>query len=92
MLEEEVIAKELDINDQKIKSILTYEAGLYSFYSVENAIEKIESSEYLFYVKWNGGKKKVIVSSRNGKKFLTTEPDSTVGNNLLQLPDLCFYR
>jgi hypothetical protein len=60
-----------------------------SFWRVtqQQAIEGIESGKWNFYVSRFGQTVNVIVSSRLGHKYLTTERDGESQNNLLSLPE-----
>lgn len=51
------------------------------------AILSIEEGKYSFFVRKGGKEVSVIVASRDGKKYLKTESDGIVPNNLLSLPD-----
>ena len=56
----------------------------------EDAIRKIESGEWIFFVALSGSTKNVWVEigiSRYGNKYLRTEGDSDERNNLLSLPE-----
>ena len=56
----------------------------------EDAIGKIERSEWSFYVALPGSNKSVWVelgTSRFGNKYLRTEGDDDTRNNLLSLPE-----
>lgn len=56
--------------------------------SQEEAIQGIESGEWLFYVSQGLNKVNVIIAvSAAGFKYLKTENDSTTSNNLLNLPE-----
>lgn len=57
------------------------------FRSSEEMIKKIESEKYSYYVDKDGKKVKIIVSTRNGRKYLKTEADGFEPNNLLALGD-----
>jgi hypothetical protein len=52
-----------------------------------DAIRQIEAGTHTYFVKVGSKEVEVIVSSRLGDKYLTTEPDSTPENNLLSLPE-----
>lgn len=53
----------------------------------EDAIQKINSTKYSFYVVKDGKNVSVIVGTRNGKEYLKTEADGYEPNNLLALGD-----
>jgi hypothetical protein len=54
----------------------------------QEAIKGIESNKWSFYVSRNGQTVNIIVSiSRLGNKYLTTERDGELQNNLLSLPE-----
>lgn len=54
----------------------------------DSAIAGIESGKWLFYVNINGYKVDVIiVKSASGTKYLKTQADNIVSNNLLNLPE-----
>lgn len=53
----------------------------------EQAIQYIESGQYSFYVTVNWRKVNVIIETRNGRKYLKTEADGIIPNNLLSLPE-----
>ncbi len=55
--------------------------------SLQQAILDIENGKYNFYVNVNGQIANVIISSKNGYKYLKTENDGEQPNNLLSLPD-----
>jgi len=55
--------------------------------SEEGAIEAIEKNEYSFFVNRGGNEVKVIVATRNGRKYLKTEEDNETTDNLLKLPE-----
>ncbi len=56
--------------------------------SQEEAISGIESGKYAFFVEVGGDRANVIVRiSRLGNKYLTTEADGDLPNNLLSLPE-----
>jgi hypothetical protein len=52
----------------------------------EEAIQMIENKTWSFYVSVRGDTVLVIVSSRNGRKYLKTQNDGDEPNNLLSLP------
>ena len=53
----------------------------------EDAIGRIERGEWSFYTLVNGHRRDVIVSSRNGRKYLKTTADNDTPDNLLSLPE-----
>lgn len=54
----------------------------------KDAIEKIDSGNYTFYVDVAGDRVKVITAtSRYGNKYIKTEADGDEPNNLLSLPE-----
>ena len=53
----------------------------------ESAIAFIETRAWEFYTLVNGHRQKVIVASRNGRKYLKTEADQDTPDNLLSLPE-----
>lgn len=53
-----------------------------------NAIAGVESGKYAFFVEVDGDRVNVVVRvSRFGNKYLTTEADGDMPNNLLSLPE-----
>lgn len=53
-----------------------------------DAIQDIEAGIHSYYVlSQSGAEVNVLVRQRNGKKYLTTDPDKTTRNNLDDLPD-----
>lgn len=53
-----------------------------------DAIEKIDSGNYAFYVDVAGNRVRIITStSRYGNKYIKTEADGDEPNNLLSLPE-----
>ena len=56
--------------------------------TLDDAIGKIERNEWRFYVSVNGDSVWVVVAvSAHGHKYLKTEPDGDMPNNLLSLPE-----
>lgn len=57
--------------------------------SLNQAIEGIESKKWSFYVNNISGKKVnvIVAKTSDGNKYLKTEADTTVKNNLLELPE-----
>lgn len=53
----------------------------------ERAIAEIEAGNWTFFVSQGGREVNVIVSSRNGRKYLKTANDGANENNLLSLPE-----
>ena len=53
----------------------------------EDAIRHIESGAWEFYTLVNGHRQRVIVATRNGRKYIKTEADSDTPDNLLSLPE-----
>jgi hypothetical protein len=53
----------------------------------EDAIKHIESGEWEFYTLVNDHRRKVIVATRFGRKYLKTEADYDTPDNLLSLPE-----
>ena len=53
----------------------------------EVAIAHIESGEWEFYTFENNHRRKVVVASRNGRKYLKTEADQDTPDNLLSLKE-----
>jgi hypothetical protein len=54
----------------------------------EQTIREIETGEWNFYVSVNGDSVWVVVAtSRFGHKYIKTEPDGDLPNNLLRLPE-----
>lgn len=66
--------------------------GVYGFYSLDKAIAAVERGEDDWVVIGEDKlESKVVVRTRNGKKYLTTLPDSTDTNNLLEVHSLYTY-
>jgi hypothetical protein len=55
--------------------------------SLDQAIKFIEDGEWDFYTLVGGHKRKVIVATRLGRKYLKTEADKDTPDNLLSLPE-----
>jgi len=55
--------------------------------TLDDAIGKIERGEWEFFTLVNGHKQRVVVASRNGRKYLKTEADRDTPDNLLSLPE-----
>jgi hypothetical protein len=53
----------------------------------DSAIRRIESQQDSFYVTKGGRQVDVVVAVHNGRKYLKTEADGYVPNNLLSLPE-----
>lgn len=63
-------------------------SGEYFKVSVKDAIPKVESGQWEFFVEENGFRVDVIVAvSPHGNKYLKTEADDQSSNNLLSLPE-----
>ncbi|WP_407949539.1 DUF3892 domain-containing protein [Parvibaculum sp.] len=54
---------------------------------LDDAIRKIESKDWAFYVSRNGQTVWIVVATNNGRKYLKTEADGAEPNNLLSLPE-----
>ncbi len=68
-----------------VDSILTIKGDVYSR---DEAVRRIDGGWEAFYTDYQGDTARVY--ARNGTcgvRFITTEPDGTVYNNLLKLPD-----
>lgn len=52
-----------------------------------SVINDIESNAHTYYVEDRRGRSDIHVSSRNGRKYLRTDPDGRSSNNLDNLPD-----
>ena len=52
-----------------------------------DAIKAIEDGKYAFYTHVGGESSWIIVASREGRKYLKTEADTTTKDNLLSLPE-----
>lgn len=72
---------------ERIQSIGGSTAGGRWKISVQDAITEIENGKYAFYVHVGGSEIDVIVSSRNGVKYLKTRNDGEQPDNLLSLPE-----
>jgi len=55
--------------------------------TTDEAIRYIESREWEFYTEVGGHRRKVIVATRLGRKYLKTEADYDTPDNLLSLPE-----
>lgn len=53
---------------------------------LDEAIKGIENGTWEFWVNVNNRSVRVVVASRNGRKYLKTEADGAEPNNLLNLP------
>ncbi|HST70780.1 MAG TPA: DUF3892 domain-containing protein [Solirubrobacterales bacterium] len=53
----------------------------------DTVIREIENEGREYIVDVNGARVKVVVSERDGRKYLRTDPDKTTENNLLSLPE-----
>lgn len=56
-------------------------------FSEDDAIKYIENGQYSFYVTAAGRTVQVIVAVHNGRKYLKTEADGIIPDNLLSLPE-----
>lgn len=56
-------------------------------WSLDHAIQQIESGAWNLFVEVRGDRVEVIVASRNGRKYLKTVNDGDQPNNLLSLPE-----
>ena len=56
-------------------------------FTVDDAIWYIENGTYSFYTRVSNHERKVVVSTRLGKKYLKTEADHDTPDNLLSLPE-----
>ncbi len=56
-------------------------------YTQEQIIAWIETRQHTFYVSRGGRTAEVVVTTRNGRKYLKTTADGAEPNNLLSLPD-----
>lgn len=66
---------------------ITHIGGDWGQITTEEGIRHIENGTYSYYVKVGSDDAKVVVASRNGKKYLKTESDNTTVDNLLSLPN-----
>ena len=55
--------------------------------TTDEAIRYIENREWEFYTQVGGHRRKVIVATRNSRKYLKTEADNDTPDNLLSLPE-----
>jgi hypothetical protein len=55
--------------------------------TISEAIRSIENGTYSFYTSVGGHTRNVVVSSRNGSKYLRTEADADTPDNLLSLQE-----
>ena len=55
--------------------------------TLSEAIRSIENGTYSFYTSVGGHTRNVVVSSKNGSKYLRTEADADTPDNLLSLPE-----
>lgn len=65
---------------------ITHIGGAGWRHSEEEAIRNIENGWSEYHISKNGHDVKVIVSSRNGRKYLKTVNDGDSPDNLLSLP------
>lgn len=56
-------------------------------WTLEHAIQEIESGRWRLYVEVNNDLVWLVVASRNGRKYLKTQNDGDEPNNLLSLPE-----
>jgi hypothetical protein len=56
------------------------------YISHDQAIAAIESGEWKFWTSGGGKSVWVIIAERSGHKYLKTEPDNVLPDNLLHLP------
>jgi hypothetical protein len=61
--------------------------GSHWYLSHDQAIAAMESEKWKFWTSGGGKSVWVIIAERNRSKYLKTEPDSVLPDNLLQLPD-----
>ena len=71
---------------ERITHVGGSEAGPWKI-TQERAIQLIESRENEFFVMAGGHRVRVIVASRNGRKYLKTENDGDSPDNLLSLSE-----
>ena len=64
------------------KIILTVVSGIYTVYSYKEAISAIEKRGLELAIQVSNSYTPVKIKLRNGKKYLTTDPDETIWNNL----------
>ena len=55
--------------------------------SEDRAIQGIEEGKWAFYTSVGGTSVWVEIATRNGRKYLKTQADTTTKDNLLSLPD-----
>lgn len=53
----------------------------------DTVIGEIDNGEESYFVEVGGQRVDVIVATREGTKYLRTDPDKTTENNLLSLPE-----
>jgi hypothetical protein len=53
----------------------------------DTVIREIENEGREYFVDVDGARVDVVVSERDGHKYLRTDPDKTARNNLLSLPE-----
>lgn len=53
----------------------------------DTVIQEIENEGREYFVDVDGARVDVVVSQRDGRKYLRTDPDKTTKNNLLSLPE-----
>ncbi len=66
---------------------ITHIGGSYWLHTKWEAINNIKTGRESYCVNVKGHRVMVIVKTSNGNDYLTTEPDHTEENNLLQLPN-----
>ena len=71
--------------DRRVDSIGGTSGGGWCI-KLDVAIKGIEDKKWRFWTYANGKSVWVIISTRNGKKYLKTEADDKEPNNLLSLP------
>lgn len=57
------------------------------YLSEEQAIQGMETGRWSFYVSAGGRTVNVIIATRNGNKYLKTQADGALPDNLLSLPE-----
>jgi hypothetical protein len=79
----------LDRNNpyEPILKIGGIENGMRWTMTEKDAIAAIDNGIYSFFVYRGGSEAKVIVDTRNGRRYLKTAADDETTNNLLSLPE-----
>lgn len=72
---------------ERIQGIGGVDRGVRWWHLENVAIANIEANRVDYFVSVNGRRVDVVVKTLRGRKFLTTEPDGYVPNNLLSLPE-----